>query len=965
MPVRVSEAAALPPSLPLASPGEGRLLALGAHLLAAIGAAPSLDDGLRDAALLLQQGVAGLVVHPFRVSGVTRTHIVIAVLSGAGASRTVPEDLPLDEALGAALMSGRNHAEPNGATLHIAVRRDGQPVAGLALTGAAGAFDAAPPASLFEIVRLALNQSAQREPVQHAALGLPALSREFAEVLDDNLFISNPERDHFDFLTGSTLDIWGISREQFALHPASLVERVIEEDRPLLAQRRQRERACEPCDVSFRIRHPAKGLRWLRSRTRTLLAPDGAPRVYGIVSDVTVERQRAAELERALDAAEAASRAKSQFMANMSHEIRTPMNGILGMTELLLGTTLSGEQRRFAQAVYDSGESLLEIINDILDFSKIEAGKLELAPTDFTLRAVVEDTLELLAPRAHAKGLEISLLGHPGLPTQLHGDALRLRQVLTNLVANAIKFTEHGEIVIEMAAAREGASGQSLPIEFRVRDTGIGMERDALARLFSAFTQGHDGTRKRYGGTGLGLVIVRRLVELMGGTIDVQSAPGIGSEFTVRLPFRAAQAGGHGGETDTTELAGLRALVVDDNATNRQVLDTLLCGWDIAVTLAVDGQAALELLQSGAAAPFDFALVDMHMPRLDGLQLATALREGGVAAGTKLIMLSSASSADDARAAREAGYQRFVAKPVRKAELYRAIQGVVASARASVEAVTAMNCDVLVVEDNVVNRQVFDQMLKSLGCRAQLASGAMEGLRALCEKRFDLVLMDIQMPGMDGIEALRAFRRGPGSRFAFVSPPDTPVIAVTANALPDDESRLRSLGFDDYLSKPFRRSQLLAMLNHRLNLAAPADPAADPPTPAARAEVAAGAQAKEVRVDVLDAGALDRLRELDPKGENQLLQRVLTAFQTSTARLVPQVRAACTAGDLNGVRHVAHTLKSSSASIGALRLAQLCSELESMIRLGKPESLPERVEAMCAEVETVLQALRHLLDGTP
>jgi CheY-like chemotaxis protein len=419
------------------------------------------------------------------------------------------------------------------------------------------------------------------------------------------------------------------------------------------------------------------------------------------------------------------------------------------------------------------------------------------------------------------------------------------------------------------------------------------------------------------------------------------------------------------------DLAGLKVLVVDDNETHRSVLENMLGAWGMLVTLAVDGQDAFEqLLACPPNEPaFVLALVDMQMPRMDGLHLAAALREAGLLPGLRMVMLSSASSADDARAAREAGFQRFVAKPVRRAELRRAIQGVAAAQREPVESDPALDCDVLVVEDNGVNRQVIDQMLKGLGCRPQLASGAMEGLRALCEKRFDLVLMDIQMPGMDGIEALRCFRRGPGNRFAFVTPPDTPVIAVTANALAEDETRLRALGFDDYLSKPFRRGQLLAMLNHHLIPGAPSlpsDAGAPPPAEAAAgAGASSGAGSTAPSSDVLDAAALDRLRELDPKGENQLLQRVLTAFQTSIARLVPQVQAASANGDLAGVRHVAHTLKSSSASIGAVKLAQLCGEIESMIRLEKVDSLAPRVAAMCAEIDTVLQALKQLLDDKP
>ncbi|HEV7914163.1 MAG TPA: histidine kinase dimerization/phospho-acceptor domain-containing protein, partial [Albitalea sp.] len=312
---------------------------------------------------------------------------------------------------------------------------------------------------------------------------------ELAETMDDTLFVSNLDRSHYDFLGGSAFDTFGVTRERFDQRHAALLEHVLDEDRALLEARRQAEMRQEPADITYRIGHPQKGIRWIRSRSRTRALPDGKLRVYGLVSDVTRDREHEGELERARDEAEAASLAKSQFMANMSHEIRTPMNGILGMTELLMGTPLNDKQGRFAKAVYRSGESLLEIINDILDFSKIEAGKLELAPTDFSLRGVVEDTLELLAPRAHEKGLELSFHEVPGLPTMVHGDPLRLRQVLTNLVANAIKFTECGEVVVDLRPDDSPASTTgAIDLLFNVRDTGIGIDTEVLPRLFSAFT---------------------------------------------------------------------------------------------------------------------------------------------------------------------------------------------------------------------------------------------------------------------------------------------------------------------------------------------------------------------------------------------------------------------------------------------------------------------------------------------
>jgi CheY-like chemotaxis protein len=347
----------------------------------------------------------------------------------------------------------------------------------------------------------------------------------------------------------------------------------------------------------------------------------------------------------------------------------------------------------------------------------------------------------------------------------------------------------------------------------------------------------------------------------------------------------------------------------------------------------------------------------MKMPRMDGISLGRVLKADGSHPDMKMILLSSVSSPDDVRSAQLAGFHRFVAKPVRKSELRQAILGVSAQRRDPVLLQPRLQGHVLVVEDNPVNQEVIGQMLRHLGLKVRVAAGALQGLRALCEAHFDLVLMDIQMPGMDGVEALSWFRRGTGGRFSFMTPSHTPVIAVTANALGGDEDRFLNLGFDDYLSKPFRQSQLLAMLTKRLS---PRSQAPSDGTPAQGGADVAWAGAAD---SILDASALDRLRELDPKGENQLLSRVIKAFESSAAKLMPQLQDSRRAGDNTGVRHVAHTLKSSSASIGAIKLSQLCAEIEIKIRTDKLENLDELSDAMCAEVEIVLQALKRLLDA--
>ena len=819
--------------------------------------------------------------------------------------------------------------------------------------------------------------------------------RELVESIDEGVFVTTPARDSYFYVGARVYEMLGLSEAEVTDGADLLPLRVVPDDAGLLASPGGAEvPRREVTDLTVRIRHPQRGLRWLRQRTRTRVLPGGQVRVYGLIDDVTQERERELQLQAARDAAEAASCAKSQFMATMSHEIRTPMNGILGMTELLLGTRLDDRQRRFAQAVYRSGETLLEIINDVLDFAKIEAGKLELALSEFTLRSVVEDTLELLAPRAHEKGLELNFREAPDLPSTVRADPLRLRQVLTNLVSNAIKFTEHGEITVDLHRADPAADG-AVQLDFSVRDSGIGIAPEALPRLFNAFSQVHVGMARRYGGTGLGLAISRQLVELMGGAISVRSQPGVGSEFSFTIPVDEGAC--RSGDTvltqglgDAAAMPSLRVLVVDDHPTNRTVLENMLTAWGLRVTLTSDGEQALQLVRALPLdqPPFDLALIDWHMPGMDGIALAQRLRDEGLVEQTQLVLLSSVAAPDELRVAQQAGFARFIHKPVRKAELRQAILGITAARQEAEVRMPQLGATVLVVEDNPVNQEVMRQMLQRMGCSVRVAGSAIEGLKALCEDLFDLVLMDIQMPGMDGIEALRWLRRGPTGRFRFLTPAQTPVVAVTANALEGDEERFLSLGFDAYLPKPYRQGQLLAVLGRYLGArlgrqgvrdieaAARTAPGAlvsldderevvDVPHPlehSLRLEPDDGDEPADPVEPLLDPQAMKRLKDLDPDGRNRLVHRVLQAFDASLARLLPMLDPGPFGLDLSAVRHVAHTLRSSSASVGAVRLATLCTDCELALKRGAgADELAAPLTLLRAEMQRIQDGVQQQL----
>ncbi len=657
-----------------------------------------------------------------------------------------------------------------------------------------------------------------------------------------------------------------------------------------------------------------------------------------IVILVIRDFERRAELNRALavarDSALRAAEVRSQFLANMSHEIRTPLNAIIGMSSLLVTTELDDDQRDLANTVRTAADALLTIINDILDFSKIEAGKLLIEEVDFEVGPTIESVIDLFSEVSAKKNLEIGVLLDHDIPTIVRGDAGRIRQVLTNLVGNAVKFTNAGEVIVNTNLIR--TEERSLQVRFSVTDTGIGMSADVVSLLFQPFSQADASTTREYGGTGLGLAISKQLVELMDGTIDVDSAPEKGSTFSFTIPILKTAARE---AEDRFDLRGLHVLVVGDNNTHRRLLRHSLEAWKMESEEVGSGVQALALLReaAGVGEPYRVAIVDMLMPEMDGLALSRAIKGDPSIANTRLIMVTSMADRLDPELVRDGGFEASLTKPVKQSALFDAIVTVVAGRqqvkrsrqpRPSAPAAARGDLRVLVAEDNPVNQKLAVRQLKRLGIEADAVVNGLEALEALSRTPYDLVLMDCQMPRMDGFEATRQIRLREGHV------KHTPIVALTANALQGDRDRCLDAGMDDYLAKPVSEIDLASALERWL-------PTAEP----------------KGRVEPVEAKTIAYLRQLGGADENFLHDLIVLYIDDAALRL-SAIRAAIESGDPTELTSAAHALMSSAGNIGAMEVRAIAETIEQIGLSGSIDGAPAAASRLEAEHARAVECLR-------